>query len=143
MSPGKFASVLFEAKMISLNVFAKPIICSIWTSLLDIFLSPYTFFLTSYFFSLKNCWNMNCDIWSSYVGDRSDTSPLFEHPNNTATAFLFICRTSKIIVSGWWNLITKSLCGLKANSIHCLDLTFIQNTNLHYLDGPQSVMCIV
>jgi hypothetical protein len=49
---------------------------------------------------------MNCDIWSSYVGDRSHTSPLVEHPNNTATAFLVICRTSKIIVSGWWNLIS-------------------------------------
>ena len=142
MSPGKFASVLFEAKMIILNVFAKPITCSIWTSLLDIFPSLYNFFQRSYFFSLNNCWNVNCDIWSSYAGDRSDTSPLVEHPNNTATAFLFICRTSKIIVSGWWNLIstrwtknikktTKSLCGLKANSFHCLDLTFIQNTNLH------------
>jgi hypothetical protein len=42
-----------------------------------------------------NCWNVNCDIWSSYAGDRSDTIPPVEHPNNTVTVFLSICRISR------------------------------------------------
>jgi hypothetical protein len=117
--------------------FAKHITCSIWTSLLDIFLSLFTFFQTSYFFSLKNCWNVNCDIWSSYAGDRSDTIQPVKHPNNNVTVFLFICRINRSLcrcdeISFQSDGIkkiketTNSLCGLKAYSFHCLDLTFIQ-----------------
>ena len=153
MSLAKFAFVLFKGRMIIVYDIAKPITFSIWTSLLDIFLSLFTFFLTSYFFSLKKCWNINCDIWSLYAGDRFDTIPPVEHPNNTIIALLFICRISRSLCrsdeisfqsDGLKKLkkSTKSLCWLKANSFHCLDLTFIQDTNFHYLDGPHSVVYI-
>ena len=52
-------------------------------------------FLTFYFFSLRNCWNVNCDIWSLYAGDRFDTIPPVGHPNNTIIVLLFICRISR------------------------------------------------
>jgi hypothetical protein len=138
--------------MFNMNKFTGYISVSFRSSVI-LLLSLFTFFHTSYFFSLKNCWNANCDIWSSYAGDRSHTSPPVEHPNNTVTVFLFICRIIRSLCRGdrisfqsdglLKATTTKSLCGLKAYSFHCLDLTFIKDTNFHYLNGPHSVVYIV
>jgi len=47
------------------------------------------FFQTSYFFSLKNVGTSILTSDPPYAGDRYDTSPPVEHPNNTFTVFLF------------------------------------------------------
>jgi len=47
------------------------------------------FFQTSYFFSLKNVGTLIVTSDPPYAGDRYDTSPPVEHPNNTFTVFLF------------------------------------------------------
>jgi hypothetical protein len=39
--------------------------------------------------------------------------------------------------------VSKSLCGHKANSFHCLDITFIQDTNFQYSAGQHSDVYIV
>ena len=38
---------------------------------------------------------------------------------------------------------TKPLCGHKTNSFHCLDITFIQDTNFQYSAGQHSVVYMV
>ena len=48
------------------------------------------FFQTSYFFSLKNVGTSIVTSDPPYAGDRYDTSPPVEHPNNTFTVFLFL-----------------------------------------------------
>jgi hypothetical protein len=78
--------------------------------------------------------------------------------------FCFICRISrslcnlmlwflewyfvavglvKIILQSDGQNDTKSLCGHKANSFHCLNISFIQYINFQYLAGFHSVVYIV
>jgi hypothetical protein len=126
--------------MIILYVFAKPKNKFTWYISVSFHFFPDILFL----FVKKSCWNVNCDIWSPYAGERSDTITQVEHPNNTVTVFLSICRISRSLCRGdEISFQSDGLCGLKANSFHCLDLTFIQDTHFHYLDGPHSVVYIV
>jgi hypothetical protein len=53
------------------------------------------FFQTFYFFSLKNVGTLIVTSDPPYVGDRYDTSPPVEHPNNTFTVFLFYIGLAK------------------------------------------------
>jgi hypothetical protein len=88
MSLAIFASVLFKARVSIINVFAKPIACSIRTSL-DIFCLHAQFFQTSYLFSLNIVGMLIVTSDPPDTGDSYDTSPPVEHPNNTFTVFLF------------------------------------------------------
>ena len=93
MSLTSFASVLFEARVSILNDFAKPINMNKFTGYFSV--SLHCFFRTSYFFSLKNVGTSFLTSDPPYAGDRYDTSPPVEHPNNTLLCFCFICRISR------------------------------------------------
>jgi hypothetical protein len=70
-----FASVLFKARVRILNVFVKPITCSVRTSLLDIFFCLLAlFFQTSYLFSLANVGMLIVTSDPPDTGDRYATN---------------------------------------------------------------------
>ena len=87
-----------------------------------------------------------------------------EHPKHTFTLSLFYMQNMQSIVHPdvlflEWQFLsvglmklyfnqmdlkhTKSLCGHTTNSFHCLDITFIQDTNFQYSAGQHSDVYIV
>ena len=74
------------------------------------------FFQTSYFFSLKNVGTSIVTSDPPYAGDRYDTSPPVEHPNNTLLCFCFICRISKSLCNLMFWFLEWYFCVIYNNS---------------------------
>jgi len=108
------------------------------------------FFQTSYFVSLKML------MWHRIL-HMQETNMTQVHQLNIQTilllCFCFLCRMNRSLCnpmfwflewyfcgiykkSGWWNFTSIRWTKNKANSFHCLDITFIQDINFQYLAGP-------